>query len=46
MGRQEILTTRYGELLDLISCLAIYSGSAEPAGQSRTLSIDESLEVM
>jgi len=45
MGRQEILTTRYGEMLDLISCLAIYNG-AEPGETRRKLSFDETLEVM
>lgn len=29
MQRQEILTTRYGEMLDLISCLSVYNGQAE-----------------
>lgn len=46
MGRQEILTTRYGEMLDLISCLAIYNGVAEPGETRRKLSFDETLEVM
>lgn len=45
MGRQEIFATRYGEMLDLISCLAIYNG-AEPGETRRKLSFDETLEVM
>lgn len=28
MNRQEIMHTRYGEMLDMISCLAVYSGAA------------------
>lgn len=31
MGRQETLTTTFGEMMDLISCLSIYEGNAEPA---------------
>lgn len=46
MSRQEILSTRYGEMLDMISCLAIYNG-AEPAQPASVVtSIEESLEVM
>lgn len=29
MQRQETLVTRYGEMNDLISCLAIYNGAAK-----------------
>lgn len=46
MEKREILTTRYGEMLDLISCFAIYNGNAEPGTKSRNLNIDEALEVM
>lgn len=28
MSRQEILITRYGEMMDLITCLDIYEGRA------------------
>lgn len=31
MGRQEIMNTRYGEMLDMIACLSIYEGTALPA---------------
>lgn len=30
MSKQEILITPYGEMLDMIACLAIYEGNAEP----------------
>ena len=33
MRRQEILVTRYGEMMDLISCLSIYEGNAEPVNK-------------
>lgn len=29
MGRQEILNTRYSEMLDMIACLAIYNGAEQ-----------------
>lgn len=44
MGRREILTTLYGEMLDMIACLAIHNG-AEPAEKRRELSLEEMLEV-
>lgn len=45
MGRQEILATRYGEMLDLIACLSIYNG-AEPGETRQKLRFDETLEVI
>lgn len=45
MQRKEILTTAYAEMLDMISCYAIYNG-AEPAPTHKTLSIEETLEVI
>lgn len=29
MTREETMNTRFGEMLDLVSCLAIYNGGAE-----------------
>lgn len=29
MSRQEILSTSYGEMMDLIACLSIYQGTTE-----------------
>lgn len=46
MEKREILTTRYGEMLDLISCFAIYNGNAEPGTNPRKFGFDEALEVM
>ncbi len=31
MSRQEIMATKIGEMRDMISCLAIYEGTALPA---------------
>ena len=36
MSRQETLNTLYGEMLDLISCLAVYNGVAKPAKEALT----------
>ena len=36
MGKQEILNTRYCEMLDMVSCLAIYNG-AEPKKKNKVL---------
>lgn len=38
MNRQEIMTTRIGEMLDLISCLAVYHGAKEA---EKKMSFDE-----
>lgn len=40
MTKQETLCTRYGEMNDLISCLAIYNGHAE---EKKKMSFDEAL---
>lgn len=40
MTKQETLCTRYGEMNDLISCLAIYNGRAE---EKKKMSFDEAL---
>lgn len=45
MSRQEIMLTRYGELMDMIACLSIYSGNAKQkkTARKRNWSIDEAL---
>lgn len=30
MSKQEIMSTTYGEMVDMVSCLSIYEGGAEP----------------
>lgn len=42
MEKREIMATRYGEMLDMISCFAIYNG-AEPKKQKRKLSYEEAM---
>ena len=36
MNRQETLSTRFGEMMDMISCLAIFNGGAEPGKKKMT----------
>ena len=43
MSRIEVLTTRYGEMLDMIDCLSIYNGAAEPKRKQAALSYDEAI---
>lgn len=45
MNREDILDTRYGQMIDLINCHAIYSGAAaqKQTGKKKTLSIMEAL---
>lgn len=43
MDKHDVLLTRYGEMLDLIDCLSIYNGAAEPKRQAVALSYDEAI---
>ena len=43
MSRAEVLTTRYGEMMDMIDCLSIYSGVAEPKKAASVLTYDEAI---
>lgn len=42
MTRQEVFDVPYGEMVDLINCLAIYNGGAE---EKRKLTFDEILNL-
>lgn len=44
MRRQEIMCTRYGEMLDMIACLAIYNG-ATPKKKQKHWTFDEAMKV-
>jgi len=35
MDRREIIITRYGEMVDMLSCLAIYEGTAVPKKKAK-----------
>jgi hypothetical protein len=37
MDRQEILVTRYGEMMDMLACLSIDNGDAVPKKTSRNI---------
>lgn len=43
MSRREILLTRYGEMLDMIACLAIQNG-APPKREKRKISFEEAMK--
>ena len=45
MGRAETLSTLYGEMLDLIACLAIYNGGAEQEDKKTLTRLEDTLEV-
>ena len=42
MSKQEIMATRYAEMMDMIFCFAIYRG-ANPKKKARKMSFDEAL---
>lgn len=44
MSREETMNTRYGELLDMIACLAISNG-AKPKQKARKMDIFEALSL-
>ncbi len=35
MSRDDILDTRYGQMIDLINCHAIFSGTANPVNKGK-----------
>jgi hypothetical protein len=43
MSKHEILITRYGEMADLISCLAIFEGRAEQKRKKRAWSFQDAI---
>lgn len=43
MNKQDVLLTRYGEMLDMIDCLSIYNGVAEVKRKPVILSYDEAI---
>lgn len=45
MSRRETLTTPYGEMLDMIACMAIANGAAEPTDKTTLTRLEDILEV-
>ena len=45
MSRQEILITPLAEMMDMISCLAIYEGLAKPKKKKKKMSYDEAINL-
>ena len=41
MSREETMNTIYGEMRDMITCLSIYNGSAEPKAIKRKKTFEE-----
>jgi len=41
MSKAEILVTPYGEMRDMMNCLAIYNGGVEPKEYKKTMTYDE-----
>ena len=41
MGRQDVINYRFGEFQDLMSCLAIYNGTAEQETTKKPQTFDE-----
>lgn len=44
MTKQEIMSTRYGEMSDMISCFAIFNG-AEAKSKKRKMDFDEAIKL-
>lgn len=44
MSRREIMATRYGEMLDMLACLAIYNG-AKPKRPRIKMDIQDALKL-
>lgn len=45
MSKEEILCTPIGEMLDMLSCLAIYEGGAKEKAPKRKLKMEEFLKL-
>lgn len=43
MKPTEVMCTKMGEMLDMITCLSIYNGSAEPKEKKKRMSYDEAI---
>ena len=43
MSRQEIMITPFGEMQDMISCLSIYEGLAEPKKIKKKWNYDDAI---
>jgi hypothetical protein len=41
MDEQEIMSMRYGSMLDMISCFSVYRGSAKQKEKKKKLTYDE-----
>jgi len=41
MSREETEVTRYGEMIDMINCMAIYSGGANQKKKKKKWSFEE-----
>lgn len=44
MSRQETMLTRYGEMLDMISCLSVYNGGAV-MDEAKNMTFDEIMKL-
>ncbi|MBQ6734844.1 MAG: hypothetical protein IJR00_08045 [Lachnospiraceae bacterium] len=41
MSRKEVEVTRYGEMIDMISCLSIYNGGAQEKEKKKKWTFEE-----
>jgi len=41
MDEQEIMSMRYGSMLDMISCFSIYRGAAQQKAKTKKLTYEE-----
>lgn len=45
MSRQEIITTDYSEMVDMVTCLSIYNGVLEPSTTRTIYNFDDAMMV-
>ena len=45
MSGREVMLTPVGEMMDMISCLAVYNGTAEEKEKTKKMSFDEFIAV-
>lgn len=45
MSRAETFSMKWGEMLDLINCMSIHQGGAEPKARKKKLSFEEAIKL-
>lgn len=45
MDRQTVMSMRVGEFSDMMACLSIYNGTAQPKAEKKRLTFEEAMRI-